>query len=82
MSKRRRPRFLCGATGDFPVSYDLHLGTDFDDVNNATPDSSSFTKNVTPNERIVGFANRSLTGTMQLGLTEGGSVCYPNTIGP
>jgi hypothetical protein len=46
---------LTWSPGDFAVSHDAYFGDNFDDVNDATTDSSTFAGNVTDAMLIVGF---------------------------
>ena len=46
---------LSWKAGDFAVSHDVYLGENYDDVNNATPDSDLFRGNQTTTFYVAGF---------------------------
>ena len=55
--------------GDFAVSHDVYIGTDFDQVNEATPDSDTFARNVTDAELMIGFPTMPVPGGLVPGTT-------------
>ncbi|MBN2131760.1 MAG: LamG domain-containing protein, partial [Sedimentisphaerales bacterium] len=55
--------------GDFAVSHDVYIGTDFDAVNEATRDSDHFAANVTDTELMIGFPTMPVPGGLVPGTT-------------
>jgi len=55
--------------GDFAVSHDVYIGTDFNDVNEATRDSDTFAANVTGTELMIGFPTMPVPGGLVPGTT-------------
>ena len=55
--------------GDLAASHDVYLGTDFDDVNNATRDSASFLGNMTQTQISFGLPVGDYPTTLEVGTT-------------
>ena len=58
---------LSWAPGDLAVSYDLYIGTDFDDVNNGA--EGTFALNIVATLQIIGFAGSPVPEGLQGGTT-------------